>query len=214
VYCGHCNACKYDSTTLIENICSIWCKNLYWPKDKKINYENDNNIYVMFCIDKDGCNNCGKYDFPVLRFNGKRINNVDIGSDDSKSEDSESEELNYSDKLIKYISEKNKHKKNFNYGYCELCHVNGVRYAFEIENDVSCKKCGHTVVMRSKFFKNVCSTQCDNAKWIHIKYLSRQMEKICRFKGKFKNLKCSRCDNIEFDPVVFTGENLYLSYNL
>jgi hypothetical protein len=215
--CDHCfNASNY-MLELIESVCCDNCGKINFEKGLKLNLCNltcDGDIFNKY-LDKQ-ITNCNikvtlknKNDCKYCRvFNSFKLNFEGIISEERRLELDEEVEK---DKVKLYINNKLSLKKDFKFGECDFCKINSVRYAIEIFDDVKCT-CGHRVIMRDKFYKNVCSTQCQNSIWIPIEYETEQMDLICRFIGYFHNLKCKKCSNDKFKNSTFIGSNLFLMY--
>ena len=73
ITCNFCNYVKYkkDCTTLF--LCSTKCSDLYWYVEKYISKKNDNDVKIIFSLEKDECFKCGRRDFPCGLFTGIQI---------------------------------------------------------------------------------------------------------------------------------------------
>src|ERR1700685_3727755 len=73
IKCPHCQYIKYNKKDLRLNLCSTQCKSLYWSPVEYLTPKGSKDVKVIYCLEKDECNNCGLRDFPGALFVGKYL---------------------------------------------------------------------------------------------------------------------------------------------
>jgi len=73
VKCPHCKHIKYTKKSEKLFLCSTTCPGLYWWPVEYLTPKNTKDTKVIYCLEKDECNKCGKRDFPEALFVGEYL---------------------------------------------------------------------------------------------------------------------------------------------
>jgi hypothetical protein len=179
IYCPHCNYLKHKKGLEILRLCSTKCSELYWFVDKYFTPKDSFFTKVRYCLEKDGCINCGRRDFPSAIFVGNRLD-IDAPNDNDACECCKRNYTRYKLMLDDDV-------------YCNKC--DHLKYE-------KGKKLNICSTLCPKF------TKINGFGWVVEKYLTPKTSIHTRLTYILQKDTCTNCGDREYPKATFSGKRI------